>query len=155
LLNAVFLLTLCVLLAISLPVGRGVDPASGGPDVLTFAPEDLVAATAEAVPAGTHVFTSEVYGSWTEFSAPQLPVFVDPRIELFPDQVWNDYFKVSDGREGWDKVLARWDVDVVILHPAWAGGLMAVISHDPAWRLLARTSEGVAYVRVRPLGPRS
>jgi hypothetical protein len=154
-LNAVFLLALCALLAISLPVGRGVDPASGGPAVLTFAPEDLVAAAAKTVPAGTHVFTSEVYGSWTEFSAPQLPVFVDPRIELFPDHVWNDYFTVSEGREGWDKVLDRWDVDVVILHPAWAGGLMNVISHDPAWRLLARTSEGAAYVRVHPLGPRS
>ena len=152
-LNAVFLVALCVLLAVALPLGRGVDPASGGPAVLTFAPEHLVAAAAETVPAGTHVFTSEVYGSWVEFSAPQLPVFVDPRIELFPDQVWNDYFKVSEGHEGWDKVLARWDVDVVIVHPAWAGGLMTVISHDPAWRVLARTSEGAAYVRVRPLGP--
>jgi hypothetical protein len=80
---------------------------------------------------------------------------VDPRIELFPDQVWNDYFRVSEGREGWDRVLTRWDVDVVILHPAWAGGLMTVIKADPAWRLLARTSEGAAYVRVHPLGPRS
>jgi hypothetical protein len=84
---------------------------------------------------------------------PSSTVFVDPRIELFPDHVWNDYFEVSEGREGWDKVLARWDVDVVILHPAWAGGLMTVISHDPASRLLARTREGAAYMRVRPLAP--
>ena len=83
-----------------------------------------------------------------EFSAPQLPVFVDPRIELFPNDVWNDYFAVSEGRAGWDKILARWDVPIVILHPAWAGGLLGVISHDPHWRLLARSSEGAVYTRV-------
>jgi hypothetical protein len=147
-LNAAFLLALCGLLVLALPLGRGVDPVSGGPAVLTFAPEDLVAAAAGAVPSGTHVFTSEVYGSWVEFSAPQLPVFVDPRIELFPNPVWNDYFKVSEGHEGWDKILVRWHVDVVILHPAWAGGLLAVINHDPAWHLLARSSEGAVYTRV-------
>ena len=51
-LNAVFLVALCALLAISLPVGKGVDPASGGPAVLTFAPENLVAAARKSVPAG-------------------------------------------------------------------------------------------------------
>jgi len=147
-LNAAFIFALCGLLILALPFGRGVDPASGGPAVLTFAPEDLVAAAVGAVPAGTHVFTSEVYGSWVEFSAPQLPVFVDPRIELFPNQVWNDYFKVSEGHEGWDKVLIRWDVDVLILHPAWSSGLLAVISQDSDWRLLARSSEGAVYIRV-------
>ena len=146
--NVAFLSALCGVLVLALPVGRGIDPSSGGPAVLTFAPEDLVAAAASAVPAGTHVFASEVYGSWMEFSAPQLPVFVDPRIELFPNDVWSDYFAVSEGRAGWDKILARWDVPIVILHPAWAGGLLGVISHDPHWRLLARSSEGAVYTRV-------
>lgn len=147
-LNAGFLLAIGGLLVFALPVDRGVDPSSGGPDVLTFAPEDLVSAAARAVPAGTHIFTSEVYGSWAEFSAPQLQVFVDPRIELFPNQVWNDYFTVSAGRAGWDTVLARWHVSVVILHPAWASGLLAVIRHDPNWRLLTRSVDGAVYVRV-------
>jgi hypothetical protein len=146
-LNAVFLVVVCGLLVLALALGSGVDPVSGGPAVLTFAPEDLVAATAQAVPAGTHVFASEVYGSWVEFSAPQLPVFVDPRIELFPSQVWDDYFTVSEGREGWGKILVRWGVDAVILHPVWASGLLAVIGHDPDWHLLARSSDGAAYVR--------
>jgi xanthosine utilization system XapX-like protein len=147
-LNAAFLLALCGLLILALPFGRGVDQSSGGPAVLTFAPEDLVADAARAVPPGTHVFASEVYGSWVEFSAPQLPVFVDPRVELFPDQVWNDYFIVSEGRVGWDGILARWDVRVVILHPSWASGLLTVIRHDHHWRLLARSSEGAVYLRV-------
>ena len=69
----------------------------------------------------------------------QLPAFVDPRIELFPDRVWDDYFKVSQGRKGWDETLDRWDAGVVILHPDWAGDLLAVIGHAPDWRLLARS----------------
>lgn len=146
-LNAAFLFLLCGLLVLALPFGKGVDQSSGGPAVLTFAPEDLVTAAARAVPAGTHVFASEVYGSWVEFSAPQLPVFVDPRVELFPDQIWNDYFIVSEGRVGWDEILARWDVTIVILHPSWASGLLAVIGNDPNWRLVVRSSDGAVYVR--------
>ena len=37
--------------------------------------------------------------------------------------------------------------------PPGRGGLLTVISDDPAWRLLARTSEGAAYTRRRPLVP--
>jgi hypothetical protein len=147
-LNAAVLVALCGLLVFALPLARGTDPVSGGPSVLTFAPEDLVAAASRAVPAGTRVFASEVYGSWVEFSAPRLPVFVDPRIELFPSEVWIDYFTVSEGHEGWNRILARWDVGVVILHPGWASGLLDVIDHDPAWRLIARSGDGAVYVRV-------
>jgi hypothetical protein len=51
-------------------------------------------------------------------------------------------------------------VQILTMRPQLIGILLfaviqwvVVTRRDPAWRLLARTSEGVAYVRVRPLGP--
>jgi hypothetical protein len=145
--NAVFLLALALLVAIPYTTLQGVDDATGAPAPLTFAPENLLEAAEAAVPPGGRIFASEVYGSWIEFSAPDHPVFVDPRIELFPQDVWDDYFAVEDGRQGWNSTLDRWGVDVLILHPTWAAGLLAVIRDDRDWRLIAENTDGVVYAR--------
>ena len=132
-LNAVFLVTLCVLLAISLPVGKGVYPGFWRTGASSRSrPKILVAAAAETVPAGTHVFTSEVYGSWAEFSAPQLPVFVQSsESSSSPARFGTIISRCRRAVKGGTRSSTRWDVDVVILHPAWAAGLMTVISQRP------------------------
>jgi hypothetical protein len=145
--NLVIPVLLGALAVVTAPISRGTDPISGGPATLTFAPEYLVAAAREAVPAGSHAFVSEVYASWSEFSAPGLPVAVDPRIELFPVAVWNDYTVVTEGRSGWQDVLDRWHVQVLILHPEEAAGLIALIHDDPSWRLVERSVAGSVYAR--------
>lgn len=146
-LNLAFAAALGLLVATSLPFGRGTDPASGGPAVLTFAPEHLVASAREAAPAGSRAFVSQLTASWTEYSAPELPVAVDSRIEIFPASVWDDYFVVSTGQEGWREILSRWDVKILILHDEQASGLLGVIDDHPEWRLVIRNDDGAVYVR--------
>ncbi len=152
-LNAAVVVLLLVLALVSLPVRRGVDPVSGGPAVLSYAPEKLVAAARGAVPAGSHAFVSQLFASWSEYSAPGLPVGVDSRIELFPEEVWNDYYLVSAGREGWQDVLSRWDVQVLILQPDQASGLLAVLPAHPEWAPVARNEEGAVFVRSASVSP--
>jgi len=145
--NAVIAGVLVLLLVITAPIGRGADPAAGGPAVLSYAPEHLVEAAREAVPPGSHAFVSQLHASWSEFSAPELLVAVDPRIELFPEVVWDEYFLVSAGREGWEEVLDRWDVRVLVLEPTQAEGLLAVIGANPEWRRIAVDALGAVYIR--------
>jgi hypothetical protein len=145
--NAVIAAGVVILLAVSLPVGRGIDGASGAPAVVSLAPERLIAAARGAVPPGTRAFVSQVYASWSEFSAPELPVAVDPRVEIFPESVWDDYFVVTTGREGWPSVLDRWNVGVLLLQPGQADGLLAVIGSNTDWHLILRTDDGSVYVR--------
>ena len=45
---------------------------------------------------------------------PTLPVAVDSRIELFPNDVWADYLTVTQGGDGWEDVLAAWAPTLVI-----------------------------------------
>ncbi len=146
-LHAVAAAALVVLVVVTLPIARGTDPVTGGPAVLTYAPERLVAAARAAVPAGTSAFVSQLYASWSEFSAPALPVAVDARIEIFPEAVWDDYYLVSAGQEGWTDVLDRWDVDVLILEPNQASGLLEVLARHPEWRRVAQDADGSVYVR--------
>ena len=42
-----------------------------------------------------------------------------------PPAVWNDYIDVSNGRNGWQAILDRWDVDVLALSPGQSGELIA------------------------------
>lgn len=146
-LNLVFLAVLGLLPLVGLLAHRGTDPVSGGPAMLSFAPEHLVSAVGDAVPAGSRVFVSQLHASWTEYSAPDLPVAVDSRIELFPDEVWDDYFTVSAGEEGWNGILDRDGVVALILHPEQAEGLLRVLPDHPGWTLLLQNDDGSAFVR--------
>jgi hypothetical protein len=146
--NAVVIVCLVVLAGVATTVHLGTDPVTGGPDVLSYAPTDLIDAAAASVPAGTHAFVDELFASWSEYRAPQLPVAVDPRIEIFPKATWDDYISVSSGRDGWQAILDRWDVGVLVLHPDQSTGLLSVIDGDPDWRPVLQTDHGSVYERV-------
>jgi hypothetical protein len=42
-------------------------------------------------------------------------VFIDPRIELYPSEQWNDYLLISMGMEGWDEKLAQYEINTLML----------------------------------------
>ena len=103
-LNILVVASLVGLFGLMLPWHSQPDPLSGAAPQLTDAPEHLVEATAKAIPAGGHVFVTEAWGSWFEFALPDRPLFVDPRIEIFPDRIWKEYDDVMSGRQGWQGI---------------------------------------------------
>jgi hypothetical protein len=114
--------------------------------LLAQAPQGLSAAVAARVAPGSRLVVPEPWGSWFEYSLPSIPVFVDPRIELFPSSVWQDYTKLLVAQDGWREVLDRWQVDAVVVDTReWPlGGLL---EKDPAWRLVYTDAEGQLFVR--------
>jgi hypothetical protein len=135
------------LIVISLFAYRGTDPSSGGPAMLTFAPERLVEAVRAEVPAGAAVFASQFHAPWAEFSAPEYRYHVDSRLELFPEDIWDRYIAISDGREGWSEMLDEDGVDALLLDPDQAAGLIASLPDHPDWELVATDADGSVYVR--------
>ena len=146
-LNAMMVLALVAFIAVELPWAHDrIDPAGGSSALLGSAPQALVDATARSVPPDARLFVSQPLASWFEFALPSNPVFVDSRIELFPDRVWNDYLNVMGGREGWQSILDRWQVDAVVLQEKDTV-LGSRIDQDPGWRLVVRDDNGALYVR--------
>ena len=145
--SAIIIGMLIVLALIAIPTRFGTDPITGGPAALVFAPQHLIDVAQRCAEPGTHVYSSQVYSSWSEFSAPDLPLMVDSRIEIFPIDVWRDYFTVTNGQDGWQDVLDRWNVGVLIVHRAQSQGLLDVIDRDPEWRKAFSGDEGDVYVR--------
>jgi hypothetical protein len=147
-LNTVIVVVLIAFVAVELPWWRDrSDPVGGASALLQPAPQGLVDAALRDLPPGARLFVSQPFASWFEFAAPSAPVFVDSRIELFPDQVWNDYADVMAGREGWQDILDRWQIDGVVLstHDATISLLIAT---DPGWHLAHGDELGRLFVRV-------
>ena len=121
-------------------------PPLGG--LLWHAPVTLTRALEEAVAPGSRVFNAQVWGSWLEFAAPAYAPAVDARIELFPARVWREYYDVSTGRDGWQRILDRWEVAAVLASREQQATLIPLLRRDPAWRLILQDDEGALFVRV-------
>jgi hypothetical protein len=99
-----------------LPVWRPLDPGLQAPQgVVGNAPPGISAALREQARDGDHLFNPQPWGSWFEFSFPTVLVALDSRIEVFPPEVWDDYEAVTQGRDGWQDILQRWGVTLIVV----------------------------------------
>jgi hypothetical protein len=134
-----------VLLAVAFsPIGRPVAA------LLSTAPTRLTARLGTIVQPGDRVFAPQTWASWFELERPGNPMFVDSRIEVFPDRVWNDYFSVAEARAGWQQVLDRWNVRIVVTDGREEPALERALRADPAWEPVYRDPDGSVFVRTSP-----
>ncbi|MFO0964968.1 MAG: hypothetical protein U0793_05170 [Gemmataceae bacterium] len=62
------------------------------------------------------VFTRLEWGEYVAWSGwPDAAVFMDGRIEIYPDAVWDAYSRITQAQPGWQEALERYKVDVLIL----------------------------------------
>ena len=120
----------------------------GGPEaLLDHAPPGVTASLASVLRPGDRVFDPELWGSWFEFRFPRNRVFDDSRIEVFSARTWNQYDQVSGAVDGWQRILDRWRIRVVVASRSQQGALIPAIRSDPRWTLLHEDDEGLVFVR--------
>jgi hypothetical protein len=95
------------------------------------------------------IFTRFDWGEYLGWSlAPYSTVFMDGRIEIIPDDVWQDYVAVTRGRADWEDILARYGVDCLVLD---AGGyhheLLPQIERSQFWRQVHKQGDAVLFLR--------
>ena len=122
--------------------------------MLLDAPAELVDAVSVAATPGSRLFVAQSYASWFELEMPGNPVFVDPRIELFPDAIWDEYQTVSSAGPGWEAILDRWNVDILVLNREQQGTLIDELDTDDgtSWEPVHRNGDGVVFARISPDG---
>jgi hypothetical protein len=74
-----------------------------------------------------------------------MPVFVDSRIELFPEDVWEDYTEVAFAGAGWEEALGRWKPDAIVADAGW--DLLPRLRGAPGWRVAYEDEDGTLLVR--------
>lgn len=125
---------LAVLAGLTIVVAPPLRVALTGRDVL--APDTPIAATAfmleHELPGP--VFNSQLFGSYLIWAAqPEYPVFIDSRVELFSEEVWDDYLAISAARWDWEERLDRYEVKTLFLDPGYAENLVEAASASPRW----------------------
>lgn len=146
-LNLLVVSALIAFVAVGSPWFRDrVDPSSGSSSLLSSAPQRLVEAVQREAPRDARLFVTSAFASWFEYASPANPVFVDSRIELFPEDVWTDYVAVINAQDGWQEILDRWQVDAIVLRPE-DSTLVPLLEEDSDWRLAYRDGSGTVFVR--------
>jgi hypothetical protein len=80
------------------------------------------------------VFHDLGYGSYLIWAMPEQLVFIDPRIELYPFEQWQDFLQLSRG-ENVEALLERYDIDGLLLDQVYQKELVAWARSDERWEL--------------------
>jgi hypothetical protein len=108
-------------------------PVPGGAELFT---RDTPVGAAEHLrrnPLPGRLWNDMAYGSYLIWAAPEQPVFVDPRVELYPLSLWQDYLAIAEARDHRRLLIEVYDVRRVLLDRALQPKLAAALAADPRW----------------------
>jgi hypothetical protein len=89
------------------------------------------------------------YLTWT--LGPDFPVFMDGRIEIFPDDVWNEYSAITGGRADWEALLDEYKVRYLLIDAsAYHGRLRPLVEESPCWQRLQQAGPITLYKHIGP-----
>lgn len=63
------------------------------------------------------VYQHFAFASYQIWACPDLPVFIDTRIEMYDGRIWTDYFAISEGRFDWTSVAKDHGITHLFLDP--------------------------------------
>jgi len=132
-LNAVLIGLLVLLLALALPWWKAeLLPPSVGALLTEDTPVDAVAFLRSQPDRPRRLFHTEAYGSYLIWQAPEQPVFIDTRIELYPIEQWRDYINLGQGNNV-ATLLQKYAIDGLLLDVVRQKGLIEAVRRDSGW----------------------
>jgi hypothetical protein len=96
---------------------------------------------------GGILFNEMGYGSYLIWALPQQGVFIDPRVELYPYEQWQDYIRISRGVR-YNELLEKYGADRVLLNSELQKELARQLPADPGWGLEHQDGHAQLWTRV-------
>jgi len=99
---------------------------------------------------GGRMLTTDAWAGYVIYRYwPRQHVFFDDRYDMYPIKIVDDYGKVLSLDPGWDRVLDRYQINIVV----WpkAGALVQGLAHLPGWTELRHDKVAAVFVRTHPL----
>lgn len=113
-------------------------------------PEDNLAKLADAIneaAPSARVFSRLEWGEYLSFNLPwKNGLFMDGRIEIYPDSLWDEYRQITSAEPGWQEQLDRYDVKVLLLDRHYHDGLIEAATKSPDWKQISVIGGGVIFV---------
>lgn len=135
LLNGVLVGLMALMLVLALPWFKpALFPPQLGALVSEGTPVEAVAALRTLPQRPQRLFHAMSYGSYVIWAAPEQPVFIDPRIELYPYDQWVDYINLGQGNNS-AALLSKYRIDGLLLSKKEQKALIEHVRTDPAWQV--------------------
>jgi hypothetical protein len=77
----------------------------------------------------------------------QQVAFVDQRMELIPEAVWEEYFDLSRAKKGWETIVETYDIRTLLLSPDEQWRLVQAVQADSRWALVALDENHQLFMR--------
>jgi hypothetical protein len=89
---------------------------------------------------------------WSEYVTwelgPEFTVFMDGRIEIFPDYVWGEYTAVTAGHADWQDILDKYRVDYLLIDAGpYHSRLRPLVEQSRRWQRVAESGDVILYRR--------
>ncbi|NJN68042.1 MAG: hypothetical protein HC884_15695 [Chloroflexaceae bacterium] len=126
-------------------------PVPGAP--LLFSSDTPVAATShlQAEPCAGRLFNEMGYGSYLVWALyPPAQVFIDPRVELYPMSLWQDYLALTRGHDNEvEQLLRHYDIACVVLDRGLQPHLSEAMAALSGWQRTFGDDRSEVWRRVR------
>ena len=99
---------------------------------------------------GGNIFSRLEWGAYLSYTAtPDYKVFLDVRIDMYPDDVWDEYKQVTLGGPGWQDILDRYQVNYLLLDAGFhrRTGLLACVEQSAQWQRTYQAGDALLFVR--------
>jgi hypothetical protein len=94
------------------------------------------------------VFHDMAFGSYLIWAAqPDYKVFVDSRIELFPENIWDDYWTITTAGRNWQTLLDTYQVNTLMLEPLKQFDLIEAADASSEWKRVYEDKAAVIFIR--------
>lgn len=93
------------------------------------------------------LFHGNTYGSYLMWALPEQPVFIDPRIELYPLGQFHDYLSFARAQD-MDHLVEKYDFDGALLDQHSEAPLIRALADEPDWALVYDDAHSAYYRNV-------
>jgi len=148
----VILALLVVLAVVSTPWVRAYNPLLPPAKRAAIAPDEPAAAVQFLKQRGYRgrVFNTMEWGGYLSwYLSPRVKIFVDPRIDFYPDPVWNDYVLIGRVYPGWQKALDRRRVNLIVWNRLLSRRLPDELAKSRQWKNVYQDDAATVFVRTR------
>jgi hypothetical protein len=90
------------------------------------------------------VFNDYNFGGYLLWKAPELPVFIDGRVEVYPGPVIDDYLRISTANPGWEALAGHYPLGSFVMRPERP--IVPALLEHPDWELVYFDYNSVIFV---------
>jgi hypothetical protein len=139
-----FIILTVILLGCLAKVLLILEPKSLAADMRAYLPIDVSAYLNEARPPQP-MFNSYNWGGYLMFAAPEYPVFVDGRTDLYGDAFLMQYLQTATGGDEWRATFEEYGINTAVIEKE--SGLARRLREEPGWQEVYSDTMASVFVR--------